>query len=100
MTSSVVLSGTGVVLANNIADSIAASAPRALGIASAYLTLEGAEYIADIKRKNKIERVAVIAGVSGAVTHPLALTYLSDASIDVRMGLHGTGIFHPKMFVG
>lgn len=79
---------------------ISASQPNALGMATAFLTLDGARtYDALYKRCNgKVSRV--IAGLSGAITQPDAIKFLDENGHNVRLGIHNNGIFHPKLLVG
>jgi hypothetical protein len=42
----------------------------------------------------------MVAGLSGCITHPDAVTYLLDKGHGVRFGAFTGGIFHPKLLVG
>lgn len=41
----------------------------------------------------------MVAGTSGAITHPNALRLLKDSGWDIRLGQTDKGIFHPKLLV-
>jgi len=74
-------------------------APEAMCVATAYLTLDGANYLIKLAKKHGISELNMVAGTSGAVTHPNALRLLKKSGWDVRLGHTGKGIFHPKLLV-
>lgn len=79
---------------------IVSSRPLAMGMATAFLSIGGArsydKLVASID--GKLSRV--VAGLSGAITHPAAISYLMEKGHVVRFGGSPTGIFHPKLLVG
>lgn len=79
---------------------IANNRPSAMGMATAFLSIGGAQsYDALVKSVGaKVSRV--VAGLSGAITHPLAISDLLDKGHHVRLGEFSSGIFHPKLLVG
>jgi len=87
-------------LLHRISENIAAGKSRSVGVVSAYLSLEGARHIWKMMTENQLEKIAVVAGLSGATTHPRALEFLQGVNIRVRAASHPHGIFHPKFLVG
>lgn len=74
-------------------------APTALCVATAYLTLDGANYLIKLAKKYGIKKLNISAGISGEITHPNALRLLKNSGWDVRLGKTDEGIFHPKLLV-
>ena len=74
--------------------------PAVLGVATAFLSVAGAHTLARLVAKSGTTRVRVVAGLSGCITHPQAIRDLMAAGYSVRLGVHSSGIFHPKLFVG
>jgi hypothetical protein len=69
-------------------------------MATAFLSLNGAATYDALIRNASIRHSRVVAGLDGAITNPLALSYLRDRGHDVRFGTSSSGIFHPKLMVG
>jgi hypothetical protein len=76
------------------------SRPEVVGMATAFLSLNGAATYDALIRNASIRHSRVVAGLDGAITNPLALSYLRDRGHDVRFGTSSSGIFHPKLMVG
>jgi len=77
-----------------------ATRPKVLGLATAFLSVGGALAIDGLVSKCGATTTRVVAGLSGAVTHPDAIRYLAGKGHAVRLGTHSPGIFHPKLLVG
>jgi hypothetical protein len=73
--------------------------PRAVGVATAYLSAFG---VTELRRLTApaIRECRLIAGINGEITHPTSLSMALSYGWDVRIGAGGRGIFHPKMIVG
>lgn len=74
--------------------------PKALGMATAFLTLDGARTYDALYKKCEGKMSRVVAGLSGAITQPAAIKFLAENGHVVRLGTHNVGIFHPKILVG
>jgi len=71
-----------------------------LGIASAFVSVNGMRDMLAITRAGRISECRMIAGISNWITHPQALREAMDAGWRVRLGsAQGKTIFHPKMIV-
>jgi hypothetical protein len=79
---------------------VATSHPRVLGVATAFLSTGGARSYDALVRDRAIESSRVVAGLSGSITHPHAISYLINKGHRVRLGQFTGGIFHPKLLVG
>jgi len=73
--------------------------PKAIGIASAFVSVEGLERTLKILRFCGHPRCRLIAGTDNEITHPEALYRARDAGWAVRLGDGLNGIFHPKLTV-
>lgn len=76
---------------------IRATKPGAIGMASAFISDEGARLYDGIVGGRQSR---VVAGISGSVTSPQALRYLRGRRHEVRLGSSAQGLFHPKLLVG
>lgn len=101
MPSQVAVTGlAGRALQATLRETVALTQPRAVGVASAFLSRPGAEALVEILSSTKAAPVRSLIGVSGAVTDPNAITYLIDRGIQVRLAGHRGGVFHAKILVG
>src|SRR6478752_3196865 len=75
--------------------------PRALGIAAAFVSIEGVQALLEILRKCGQPQCRLVAGTDNAITHPQALYLARDKGWRVRLGRpeKPRGIFHPKILV-
>src|SRR5690348_15490418 len=71
--------------------------PRVIGIASAFVSVEGMERFLAITNLCGRPRCRLVAGTDNSITHPEALHLARDAGWLVRLGTSVTGIFHPKL---
>lgn len=79
---------------------LVASGSSALGIVSAFVSIGGFRDLLAITRKSAALECRLLAGISGAITHPQALSEALDAGWKVRFGSGPrNGIFHPKMIL-
>jgi len=73
--------------------------PGFVGIASAFVSTTGVEYISNILSRCGSPRCLLIAGTDKAITHPEALYSARRLGWDTRLGKAPLGIFHPKMLI-
>jgi HKD family nuclease len=75
--------------------------PRVVGIAAAFVSVEGVQEILGILRQCGQPRCRLVAGTDNAITHPQALYVAREEGWRVRLGRpqKAQGIFHPKMIV-
>lgn len=73
---------------------------ESLSVATAYLSIYGADFILRLRDRLQIDRVRMVAGLSQRITHPSALRTLWKNGINTRLAESETGIFHPKLGVG
>lgn len=100
MTQLVSISGRkGIELAALLSHEFDKLKPRAIGIASAYLSVFGVRQLLPVLRKIPELECRLVAGIDGAITHPSAIQEAKDAGWKVRVGRSSTGIFHPKLIV-
>jgi len=97
----VVTSGAGQGdLLGAIKDDLTASGSRAVGIASAYVTVSGVEAIVPVLRRAKVAVCRLVAGLDDEVTHPEALRRGLALGWEVRTARSPQGRFHPKLILG
>jgi HKD family nuclease len=72
---------------------------KALGIAVAYVSIYGFNYVKNIAEKNGIAQVNIISDISDCVTHPNALEGAINSGWGVRVVDVGS-TFHPKFYIG
>jgi HKD family nuclease len=73
--------------------------PRVVGIAAAFVSVEGVQRVIEILRRCGNPECRLIAGTDNAVTHPEALYTARDQGWSIRLGRPLVGIFHPKLIV-
>jgi hypothetical protein len=74
--------------------------PGAIGMATAFLSLGGAQIYDLLVSKVGAPKSRVVAGLSGAITQPSAIDFLLTNGHEVRLGVHANGVFHPKLLIG
>lgn len=74
--------------------------PRVVGVAAAFVSIEGVRQLIETLRRCGEPDCRLIAGTDNAVTHPQALYAARDQGWSVRLGQPNRGIFHPKLIVG
>lgn len=74
--------------------------PKAIGMATAFLSIDGAHAYDKMLNDSRTDESRVVVGVDGAITHPHAIELLSTHGHSVRFGRFAGGIFHPKLLVG
>ncbi len=87
-------------IASRIDRLVATTRPRAIGVATAFLSIGGARTYNALVRDCAVRVSRVVAGLSGSITHPVAISYLLEKGHSVRLGEFTGGIFHPKLLVG
>jgi hypothetical protein len=101
MPSQVVVTGlVGRVLHATLRETVVLTQPRAVGVASAFLSRPGARALVEFVGSINAVSVRSLIGISGAVTDPSAIMYLLDRGIHVRLADHEGGLFHAKVLVG
>jgi HKD family nuclease len=71
--------------------------PKAVAIASAFVSVNGFRTMRDLLRN--VEKCRLIAGIDHAITHPQALFDAFNSGWEVRLATGRTGIFHPKFIL-
>ena len=100
MTFQIIASGRGnQSLLVKIVDELRFIKPRAVGVATAYLSMFGMTELLRAARFAGCRRGHLVAGIDGEVTHPTALKMALEAGWIVRIGDPGDGIFHPKLII-
>ena len=101
MTQEVLLSGMG---ASEHRASLTAllvgAQPAVVGIAAAFVSVEGIRQTLEILRQCGQPRCRLVAGIDYAITHPEALYAARAEGWAVRFGRAVAGIFHPKLVLG
>jgi hypothetical protein len=69
-------------------------------MATAFLSMDGAEKFAELVEAAGAVEVRAVVGLSGGVTNPDAIDALLDGGYRVRLAVHSGGLFHPKLLVG
>jgi hypothetical protein len=93
--------GVGNTKLENILTSVVGEArPRALGVAIAYVSVFGFQYISALARRHRIRQTKLVADGRDGITHPTALANALTDGWDVRLVTSLPGTFHPKLLVG
>lgn len=85
---------------HEISEMVLRARPRAIGIASAFVSIKGVEKLAKAISAAGDVRCRLIAGTDHEITHPMALALAQSLGWQLRLGAAKAGIFHPKMLVG
>src|SRR5437867_4340832 len=100
MTQRVSLSGAGGAdLAESLGQSLIRGRPAVVGIASAFVSVEGVRELVQIFSRCGSPECRLIAGTANCVTHPEALYAAKRHAWKVRLGRSRGGIFHPKLVI-
>ena len=83
-----------------LGEALADTSPKAIGVASAFVSTQGIDLLCSLIPQTYSQRVRLVAGTSLAFTHPAALTLATEKEWVVRLGTNPQGIFHPKVIVG
>jgi HKD family nuclease len=97
---SVVSGGPNPTLLAHLESELKLAKPCVVGLASAYVSVIGADELLKIFNLLKTKECRLLAGIDGEITHPQALSMTRNAGWDVRIGKSFKGIFHPKLIVG
>ncbi len=89
----------GVELLSGVEAIISDARPRVLGIAIAYVSVQGLNELHKLLRR-RLHARRLIAGLDHAITHPEALNLAAQKGWQVRICKIRGGIFHPKFVVG
>jgi hypothetical protein len=84
---------------DSLQTSLLRARPRVIGIASAFVSVEGVERLLAMLDRCGRPRCRLVAGTDNAITHPEALNIARNAGWLVRLGRGVHGIFHPKIVV-
>lgn len=74
--------------------------PQSLGIAFAFVSVNGMNEMSKLLRRRHLRSRRFVAGTDYAITHPEALKAARQAGWDVRICRANGGVFHPKLIVG
>lgn len=100
MSQEVALSGIGQAsFKEKLYQSLTQARPGVVGVASAFVSMDGVRQLARILEASGNPMVRLIAGTDNAVTHPEALYFARGRGWDLRLGTPANGIFHPKMVI-
>jgi hypothetical protein len=101
MPQAVITSGAATQLHRELVTHFGRAEPRAVGVASAFLSEHGIAAMTSLIRASGTRQRRLIAGTAYYVTHPTALFTAADDGWNVRLGSRprGGGIFHPKLIV-
>lgn len=100
MAQEIVLSGIGTqTLQDSLRTSLVSVQPRVIGIAAAFISIEGIRQLIEILRRCGEPTCRLIAGTDNAITHPEALYLARDQGWKIRLARSNRGIFHPKLVV-
>ena len=83
-----------------LGEAFADISPKAIGVASAFVSTQGIDLLCSLLPRKRSQRVRLVAGTSLAFTHPAALTLATEKDWAVRLGTNPHGIFHPKVIAG
>jgi HKD family nuclease len=101
MSSEILTTGlTGAKFADILCNGFRQTNPAALGVAVAYISVSGFDYINGLVKKHKVRQFKLVADTRDAITHPMALANALEGGWDVRTVGDLPGTFHPKLFVG
>jgi HKD family nuclease len=75
------------------------SKPKAVGIASAFVSVAAVQWMLSILGRCGNPICRLVAGIDQTITHPEALYTARQADWDVRLGHSPTGMFHPKLII-
>jgi hypothetical protein len=85
---------------HEIAEMVRRRKPKAIGLASAFVSIKGVEKLAKAIAAAGDVRCRLVAGTDHAITHPEALALAQRLGWQLRLGTSAEGIFHPKLLVG
>ena len=74
--------------------------PKAVGLAVAYVSVAGLEFMNKLLASIRVSDIRLIADTTDAVTHPNALARALDEGWELRTVSNLAGTFHPKLYVG
>jgi len=89
----------GTELASSLQTALSRLRPKAIGFASAFVSVWGIDWIADLLRKCGGAQCRLVVGTSHYITHPEALRLAKQSGWGLRLGRSTAGIFHPKLLV-
>jgi HKD family nuclease len=87
-------------LLSAIRSMLAEARPKALGLAFAFVSVNGMAELTKLLRHRRIKLRRLVAGTDYAITHPEALRAARDGGWEVRICKARGGVFHPKIIVG
>jgi hypothetical protein len=85
---------------SRLIDLVSANKVNALGMATAFLSLNGAYEYHDLFTSADAATSRVVVGLSGEISHPKAIEHLIAKNHSVRLRKFPGAIFHPKLLVG
>jgi hypothetical protein len=101
MSSAIVASGLGArSFKTLIRRSFVKSRPKVIGVAVAYVSVGGFEFMKNLAAELKVDDCRIVTDTKDAVTHPNALRGALADGWDVKIVDHLAGTFHPKLYIG
>lgn len=79
---------------------ISVATPNVFGVAVAYVSVSGFNYLNKILRSSNVEEIRLVTDIRDGVTHPSALRIARDEGWAVRVVDSAVGTFHPKLYLG
>jgi hypothetical protein len=101
MSSQIIATGLGKAkFANVLHHGLREGKPGALGIAVAYVSVLGFQYIQKLVDKYEVKNIRLVTDTRDGITHPVALATALDRGWEVRIVSALSGTFHPKLYIG
>lgn len=101
MSSQILTTGlTATTFKNVLRRSLRQAKPTVLGVAVAYVSVPGFNYIHSLVNKYGVQRFKLVTDTRDGITHPAALASALAKGWSVRTVDDLPGTFHPKLYVG
>jgi hypothetical protein len=81
-------------------DSISETGVESLGLAAAYVSVYGAQFLRSIVHETSVTNVRLITDIRDGITHPGALRLALDERWKVQVVRQTSGTFHAKVYAG
>lgn len=86
-------------LERHLAASFGQLKPHAVGVASAFVSVYGVQWLKRVAGRANSSRCRLLAGTDSSITHPEAVRLAISAGWQVRFASAAPAIFHPKLIV-
>ncbi len=101
MSSQILTTGLGAIKFKTVLDhGFRDAKPEALGVAVAYVSVSGLQYIQKLVDKYEVKHLRLVTDTRDGITHPVALATALEDGWDVRIVDDLPGTFHPKLYIG